>query len=117
MREVNNLTANSSKIIHLLLLIEEIIATAKDLETFRKKAAIWIKENCPVSIRTPIEQNDDYHMGGRNQEYATKDQKLWHKRCYEKGWNAPHWEKKYGGGGLTVKHTSIIADEADIVFL
>lgn len=50
-------------------------------------------------------------MGGRNKEYATEDQVLWHKRSYEKGWIAPHWEKKYGGGGLRVKYTSIIAEE------
>ncbi len=55
-----------------------MIATAKDLETFRKGVAIWIKENCPASIRTPIEQNDDDYMGGRNQDYATEDQVLWH---------------------------------------
>ena len=86
-------------------------STTIDLKTFRKEAAIWIKENCPTSIRRPVEKNDDYYMGGRNQDYATADQVLWYKRCYEKGWIAPHWEKKYGGGGLTVKHTSIIAEE------
>ncbi|MFT4565445.1 MAG: acyl-CoA dehydrogenase [Saprospiraceae bacterium] len=86
-------------------------ATEIDLITFRKEAAAWIKENCPSSIRKPIEKNEDFYMGGQNQEYATDDQVLWFNQCYERGWIAPHWDKKYGGGGLTLKHTSIIAEE------
>jgi acyl-CoA dehydrogenase len=86
-------------------------ATEIDLITFRKEAAAWIKENCPSSIRKPIEKNEDFYMGGQNQEYATDDQVLWFNQCYERGWIAAHWDKKYGGGGLTLKHTSIIAEE------
>lgn len=82
-----------------------------DLNAFRTEVASWLKENYPPSLSGPPKNYDDIFWGGRNQERVSEDLALWFSRCYEKGWVVPHWDKKYGGGGLTLKHTSIISQE------
>ena len=88
-----------------------MIATKTDVKTFRGEVTTWLEENYPASLRQPISSYKDFFWGGRNQEDVTDDLKLWFNRCYEKGWVVPHWEKKYGGGGLTLKENTIIAEE------
>lgn len=88
-----------------------MIATKTDLKTFRKEVSTWLKENYPASLYEPPKSYEDVYWGGRNQEIVSNDLLLWFKRCYDKGWVVPHWEKKYGGGGLTLKESTIIAEE------
>jgi len=63
-----------------------MIATKTDLKTFRKEAAIWIKENYPASLYGAPKSYEDIYWGGRNQENVDGDLLLWFNRCYEKGW-------------------------------
>lgn len=82
-----------------------------DINVFRTEVAGWLKENYPESLSEPPKNYDDIFWGGQNQEGVSEDLLLWFNRCYEKGWVVPHWDKKYGGGGLTLKQTSIISEE------
>lgn len=87
-------------------------ATGKtDIKAFRQEVAAWLKENYPDSLYGPPKDYEDIYWGGRNQENVSDDLLLWFKRCYDKGWVVPHWEKKYGGGGMTLKESAIIAEE------
>ena len=88
-----------------------MIATKTDLKTFRKEAAAWIKINYPASLAEPPKSYEEVYWGGRNQENVAENLLLWFNRCYKKGWVVPHWDKKYGGGGLTLKESTIISEE------
>ena len=80
-------------------------------EAFRQEARQWLEANCPPSMRTPIESEDDVAWGGRNASYANPDSKLWLDRMAEKGWTAPLWPKAYGGGGLSPQEAKILNEE------
>lgn len=82
-----------------------------ELKSFRAEVSFWIEENYPTSLRGPVKDYSDLFWGGRNQEGVSPDLLKWFNSCYDKGWIVPHWEKKYGGGGLTLKHTTIIGEE------
>ena len=53
---------------------------------FRAETRDWLEENCPAGVR-----------GGGGDADAHK---VWRERLIEKGWSAPTWPAKYGGGGL-----------------
>ena len=53
---------------------------------FRAETRDWLEENCPAGVR-----------GGGGDADAHK---AWRERLIEKGWSAPTWPAKYGGGGL-----------------
>ena len=82
-----------------------------DLDTFRKETRAWLEENCPQSMRFPIESDEDACWGGRNFEFQSKDQRLWLERMAERGWTAPDWPAEYGGGGLSREQHKILLDE------
>lgn len=80
------------------------------LEQFRQETRAWLETNCPASMRTPA-TDEDTVWSGRNLEFKTADQKLWFERMRDKGWFAPDWPKKYGGGGLNKQEAAILAHE------
>lgn len=80
-------------------------------DQFRIETRSWLEENCPESLRTQPGSSDDYYWGGRNGKYPTEDHKVWFERMYEKGWIAPHWDTKYGGGGLDRVYNKILTEE------
>ena len=82
-----------------------------DLGDFRIETRAWLEENCPQSMRKPIEDTSEMYWGGRNATFANEDQKVWFERMLEKGWIVPQWEKKYGGGGLTPEKNNILIQE------
>lgn len=88
-----------------------------DLETFRKQVRQWLADNCPASMRWPADDtsnpalSDDLVWGGRKQEFANPDSKVWLERMAERGWTAPTWPRDYGGGGLSKAEAKILADE------
>ena len=82
-----------------------------DLTSFRTETRMWLNENCPTSMREPIEDPSQLYWGGRNSEFFCKDQETWFKKMLEKGWIAPDWEKKYGGGGLSIDENNILNQE------
>ena len=82
-----------------------------NLETFRQETRTWLEENCPASMRTPAKEDDDYYWGGRNATFKNEDQKVWFERMAARGWTAPTWPAKYGGGGLSPQEYKIFQEE------
>ncbi len=80
-----------------------------DIETFRAETRAWLEANCPASMRTPASE-EEVVWGGRKQTYPNPDAKLWLERMAERGWTAPTWPRKYGGGGLS-KEQAIVLDQ------
>ena len=81
------------------------------LGDFRTETRAWLEANCPESMRGPVKDDMHYFWGGRKQSFRSEDQKLWFERMLEKGWTVPYWDKKYGGGGLTVEENNILTQE------
>jgi alkylation response protein AidB-like acyl-CoA dehydrogenase len=82
-----------------------------DLDTFRTETRAWLAENCPRSMRFPLEDDEDRCWGGRNWKFKSEDQKLWFARMAERGWTAPTWPKEYGGGGLSRDEAKTLREE------
>jgi len=81
-----------------------------DLDILRKDIRNWLEENCPKSMRNPTPEGEII-WGGRNQSYKNPDAKVWLENMANKGWTAPTWPKKYGGGGLTREEEKILQEE------
>lgn len=82
-----------------------------DLETFRRMTRAWLEANCPPEMRQPIRSEDDIVWGGRRAVYRDPAQKVWLNCMAEKGWTAPDWPKRYGGGGLSPEEKKILQNE------
>lgn len=82
-----------------------------ELEQFRQDTRVWLEENCPQSMRTPIKGFEDLYNGGRNPEVAHPDQPVWCERMAERGWTVPHWPREYGGGGLGKDEVKVLREE------
>ena len=82
-----------------------------DLQTFRNETREWLAENCPASMRVPMQNDKDTCWGGRNPTFSCEDQKLWMERMAAKGWTAPMWAVEYGGGGLNREEAKVLREE------
>jgi len=82
-----------------------------DLDSFRSETRAWLGENCPPSMRLPLEDDEDRCWGGRNWKFKSHDQKRWLERMAARGWTAPTWPKEYGGGGLSRDEAKILREE------
>jgi alkylation response protein AidB-like acyl-CoA dehydrogenase len=82
-----------------------------DLETFRSETAAWLDANAPEFAKTPFKDTDDLCWGGAKYEFAESGEKEWLDRMAAKGWTAPAWPVKYGGGGLNKAEEKILAEE------
>jgi len=60
----------------------------QNLDGFRDEVRGWLEENCPPSMRTPMDP-DEYPGGGRNAKYSNPETQLWLDRCVERGFTAP----------------------------
>lgn len=85
--------------------------TDVSLTDFRSETRVWLEENCPMSMRKPLKDSNDFYWGGRNSKFNSEDQKIWFQRMLEKKWIVPYWETKYGGGGLTPEQNNILTQE------
>ncbi len=81
------------------------------LNPFRKETRTWLEENCPLTMRGQIKDVNDLYWGGRQGAFPSDDHKVWFERMHAKGWIAPHWDKKYGGGGLSDREHKILMEE------
>ena len=88
-----------------------MVEATTDLKTFRAETRTWLEENCPASMREPVTRTEDWYWGGRAATFSSEDQKIWFERMHAKGWIVPYWDKKYGGGGLSMAHNKIITEE------
>ncbi|MEL6753750.1 MAG: acyl-CoA dehydrogenase family protein [Pseudomonadota bacterium] len=83
---------------------------ASDLESFREETRNWLEENCPASMRTPM-NDSEIVWGGSRETFTNPDSKLWLERMAEKGWTAPTWPAEYGGGGLSKAQARVLEQE------
>ena len=84
---------------------------SEELSTFRTDVRVWLAENCPEEMRSPLRSEKDACWGGRNFTFQSEAQRLWLQRMGEKGWTAPAWPKEYGGGGLNREQVKILKQE------
>jgi alkylation response protein AidB-like acyl-CoA dehydrogenase len=82
-----------------------------DLETFRGETRAWLLANCPFAMRSGFETEADWVWGGRHPSFPSDDARIWFERMVARGWTAPDWPVRYGGGGLSPQETAILADE------
>jgi len=82
-----------------------------DIEQFRSETRAWLEENCPASMRTPVDSFEDLFMGGRKPEIDHPDQVVWCDRMAARGWTVPHWPREYGGGGLSREEVKVLRQE------
>ena len=76
------------------------------LEAFRAETREWLEDNCPQSMR-----NKTVHFEEAHEVYSTDDAKLWLERAAARGWTAPTWDTRYGGGGLDREHARVLQEE------
>ena len=81
-----------------------------EFETFRAETRAWLEENCPPAMRTPM-KDDEIVWGGKREKFKNPDSKVWLERMAEKGWTAPQWPKKYGGGDLSAQEARVLQQE------
>ena len=82
-----------------------------DLQVFRDETRQWLEQNCPPSMRSPINGDGSQCWGGRNAVFSSDEQKLWMERMAAKGWTAPTWPIEYGGGGLDKAQAKVLREE------
>ena len=82
-----------------------------DLQVFRDETRQWLEQNCPPSMRSPINIDGSQCWGGRNAVFFSDEQKLWMERMAAKGWTAPTWPIEYGGGGLNKAQAKVLREE------
>ena len=85
---------------------------SRQLQVFREEARAWIHESAPRSLwGTTGSGPFEGYWGGSKCEQTDPDLLRWRDLGIEKGWTAPSWPTKYGGGGLTREHDAIIYEE------
>src|SRR3978361_1919674 len=78
--------------------------------TFRAETRAWLEENCPPAMRTFMPENEQV-AGGKRAVYVRPEHKQWLDRMAAKGWTAPAWPAKYGGGGLSNDEALFLEEE------
>jgi len=81
-----------------------------DLATFRAETRAWLEENCPPAMRTWMPEEEQV-AGGKRAQWVRPEQKIWLDRMAAKGWTAPAWPRKYGGGGLSGDEAMVLEEE------
>ena len=75
----------------------------KEQEEFAREVRAWIDANIPNLDPPEDLQNMTHEMFKQAREFRRK--------LGEKGWLAPTYPKEYGGGGLSIAHAVVIAQE------
>ncbi len=86
-----------------------------ELDTFRDATRNWLESNCPAEMRLPLQDEHDAVWGGRHPTFKNDAQKVWLERMAEKGWTAPEWPARYGGGGLSKQEGRILKEEMNAI--
>jgi acyl-CoA dehydrogenase len=66
-------------------------------------------------MRLPLQDEHDAVWGGRHPTFKNDAQKVWLERMAEKGWTAPEWPARYGGGGLSKQEGRILKEEMNAI--
>ncbi len=83
-----------------------------ELDAFRTEVRGWLKDNYPAELAgNPSDWSQDAVWGGRAFLKSDDPQIVWMRRVASRGWTAPTWPQKYGGGGLTPEKARIVEQE------
>jgi alkylation response protein AidB-like acyl-CoA dehydrogenase len=74
------------------------VVPATDLEAFRAEAREWLAAATPPVLSPVYEER-----------FAALRE--WQRRLHAAGWVGIHWPERYGGRGLTMRHTLVFAEE------
>ena len=86
-------------------------AEATALARFRAEVRDWLEANCPPSMRTPFAGEHEWVWGGRRARFPSDEARLWLERMAARGWTAPTWPRRYGGGELTAAEAAVLQEE------
>tara|TARA_A100001037_G_scaffold130890_1_gene118585 strand:- start:11718 stop:12908 length:1191 start_codon:yes stop_codon:yes gene_type:complete len=84
------------------------------VDEFRQEIRSWLADNCPESMRTPMDV-EEMPAGGRQGTYPNPDTKVWLERMAERGFTAPTWPKAYGGAGLSREQVEVLQEEMQLI--
>ena len=82
-----------------------------DLNAFRTEVQGWLKANYPAELKDPAAGRPEAMWGGRAFAGSDDPQIVWMKRMAARGWTAPMWPKRYGGGGLAHEEARVLEQE------
>jgi alkylation response protein AidB-like acyl-CoA dehydrogenase len=77
-----------------------------ELEAFRVEVAAWLKANFPASLKGKAHLANSEGTGPSDADFQA-----WKKAIGDKGWATPTWPTEYGGGGLSVAQSRVLAQE------
>jgi alkylation response protein AidB-like acyl-CoA dehydrogenase len=82
-----------------------VVSFSSEIEAFRQEVSTWMDANAPHTVVSsdPKDYTKDYWEGRDD----------FRRKLGHKGWLYPTGNPKYGGGGLTVEHAVIIAQEME----
>ncbi|HIL97502.1 MAG TPA: acyl-CoA dehydrogenase [Pseudomonadales bacterium] len=96
------------------VLCTRVVRVTDDLEVFRAETRLWLEENYPDGLGSndysgPEDEQDIW--GGKKCRWVNPERKDWLDRMAGRGWTAPTWPTKYGGGGLSSSQAKVLAAE------
>ncbi len=80
------------------------------LDDFRTDTRAWLDAHCPLSMRTPMPEEERV-WGGRQPVFRQPDSAVWLTHMVGRGWTVPTWPTEYGGGGLTAAEAMVLKEE------
>ena len=80
----------------------------EEQERFRQEVRVWLEENIPEEMKTPIDPRDLDDQQYERHHYFWREKQ---RELAAKGWLAPTMPEQYGGGGLTGEHETILSEE------
>ncbi len=81
------------------------------LEEFRAETRAWLEASAPAELRGSFSHPFAGYWGGRKQHGATPESLRWLALMAERGWTAPTWPTRYGGGGLSRAEDGVLQQE------
>jgi alkylation response protein AidB-like acyl-CoA dehydrogenase len=82
-----------------------------DLDAFRTEVRAWLADNYPPALKGAGNWADEAVWGGRRFQGSDDPQIVWMRRVAARGWTAPAWPTRYGGGGLAPEQARIVEQE------
>lgn len=74
-----------------------------EAEAFREEVRSFIRTNLPDTIRRQVAEE--------RMDLPAEDQRLWHRKLFERGWACPSWPVEHGGTGWTDQQQYIFERE------
>ena len=86
------------------------MSDAAALDAFRRDARAWLQANCPASCRGPMRADERVTVGSARR-FPSADAERWQQRMLARGWCAPEYPTRYGGGGLGPAQAAVLREE------